>query len=87
MGSQRVLGREIWIGSSAPSRSLLLAAIKRALVFVAFAGLGKIFRTVLGVAKSAGFASLFRIRRLGVIQLRKRNHRTKCEKQQKYCFE
>jgi len=80
MGSQRVPEGEIWIGST-PSRPLLLAAIKSTLVFVAFAGIGKIFRTVLGVAKSAGFASLFRIRRLGVVQLRKRNHRPQCEKQ------
>jgi hypothetical protein len=49
--------------------ALLLAAIESAFVFVAFAGIGKIFRTVLGVAKSTGFASLFRIRRLGVVQL------------------
>jgi hypothetical protein len=71
-----------WVKSD--FHTLLLAAIKSALVFVAFAGIGKIFRTVLCVAKGAGFASLFRIRRLGVVQLRKRNHRAKGEKQQKY---
>ena len=61
--------------------NLLLATIKGTLIFVAFANFCQIFRTVLGVAKSAGFASLFRIRRLGVVELRKRNHRAKCEKQ------
>jgi len=80
MESQRVLEGEIWTGSI-PSRRLLLATIKSTLVFVAFAGVGKFFRTVLGVAKSAGFASLLRIRRLGVVQLRKRNHRAQREKQ------
>jgi len=79
LGSQRVLEGEIWIGPIS-SRPLLLTTIKGALVFVAFTDLGQIFRTVLGVAKRTGFASLFRIRRLGVVQLRKRNHGAKSEK-------
>ena len=73
--------------SGTSSNTLLLAAIERPLVLVTLAGVGEIFRTILGVAKSTGFASLFRIGRLRVVQFRKRNHRAKCEKQQKYCFE
>ena len=48
-------------------RNSLLAAIEATLVFVAFAGVGKVFRTIFGVAIGTGFSSLFRISRLGVV--------------------
>ena len=43
MESQRALEREIRIGSSAISSTLLLAAIESALVLIALASLGKVF--------------------------------------------
>jgi len=67
--------------AGAASNTLLLAAIETALVFVAFSGIGEFFRTILGVTIGTGFAGLFRISGLGVVQVRKRNHRAKGEKQ------
>jgi hypothetical protein len=64
----------------ATAKALLLAAIESPLIFVAFASLSEVFRSILGVAKGTGFASFFRIRGLRVVEFRKRNHRAKREK-------
>ena len=55
--------------ASVTLNTLFLAAVEAALVFVAFTDIGEIFRTVFGVAKCTGFASLFRIGGLGIVEL------------------